>query len=105
MDVMSPGLRTYKQSSLRVAMPQFADLGGNVREIIDVQSAVQGSGHASQLMRSVCLEADRAAKVLVLMPRKFADGLDNGALVMWYQKFGFLIIQVDPCMMARQPRQ
>lgn len=106
MDVVNPGERTHKQASLRVvesdAMPE--DMRGQIREIVSLTSANPRKGHATTLMWTVCHEADQDRTVLILQPKRFADGeLDDEKLVRWYSKFGFRTIQQEPVLMARQP--
>jgi ribosomal protein S18 acetylase RimI-like enzyme len=64
-------------------------------------------GHARWLMCEVCVEADQAGTVLLLEPDPFEDDapLDAGALELFYRRFGFRVIQREPCvLMAREPR-
>ena len=74
----------------------------HLRDVIEVSEVFVPEWHrrkgvASRLMRQVCDDADAHAKVLMLMP----DGDDW--LPAWYAQFGFVAIQNNPVLMARQP--
>ena len=103
---MTPGLREYKQATLRVAVPLGIPehMRHGVREIVAVQTTNPRKGHATHLMHDVCAEADRTGFVLMLQVRPFDDGMDDEQLEEWYAKFGFIEIQHEPVLMARQPR-
>jgi N-acetylglutamate synthase-like GNAT family acetyltransferase len=76
----------------------------SVMEVLGVstQPAHRKEGHASALMREVIRDADKTKTVLILSPRPFGHiGLLN--LRSWYEKFGFVQIQQNPVLMARQP--
>jgi hypothetical protein len=73
-------------------------------EVLDLSSDNPRKGHATALMRHLCLEADGSGKVLILIPKPFADGLTQDQLERWYERFGFVLIQTEPSkLMARQP--
>lgn len=101
---MTPGLRDYKQATLRVAIPECLpeEMREKTREIVSVHSANPRKGHATLLMHQVCAEADRSGMVLILMPAKFDEGMGDEKLQRWYAKFGFALIQETPPLMARQ---
>lgn len=102
---MSPGLRTHKQASLRVAVPQAlpVEMWEPVRELVSIVSHDRGKGHASALLHQVCAEADRAWITLMLHVEPFAEGMTLEQLTCFYCKFGFVKIQDAPCLMARSP--
>lgn len=101
-----PGPRTHKGASLRLVKPQLpAEASDAVRdtvlEVAAVKSANERKGHATALMYQVCAEADRNAKVLMLMVTEEAE-----KLVKWYQRFGFKPTKdaLDtPVVMVRAP--
>ena len=103
---MKPGHRMHKGASLRIVEPQLPDeasdtVRATVLEIAAVQSGNPRKGHATALMYQVCGEADRNAKVLMLMVTENAD-----KLVKWYRKFGFKPTKdaLDtPVVMVRAP--
>ena len=78
-------------------------LPAHLRDVIEVSDVFVPAWHrrkgiASMLLRQVCDDADAHAKVLMLMP-----GGDDW-LTAWYSKFGFVQIQNNPVLMARQPK-
>ena len=103
---MKPGHRMHKGASLRIVAPQLPEeasdtVRATVLEIAAVQSGNPRKGHATALMHQVCGEADRNAKVLMLMVTENAE-----KLVKWYQRFGFLLTKdgLDtPVVMVRAP--
>lgn len=106
-DDMTPGLRTHKQATLRVAVPSGLppEYWEPVREIIGVYSGARRNGHATALMHQVCAEADRATITLMITVKPFADEMNGDQLKRWYGRFGFIEIQAEPCLMARSPQQ
>lgn len=103
---MTPGLRTHKQASLRVAMATVdvePELLETLREIQSVQSGDRGKGHAAALLHQVTAEADRAWISLLITVKAFADGMTDDQLKRFYGKFGFMEIQAEPCLMFRAP--
>jgi hypothetical protein len=102
---MEPGLRTYKQATLRVAVPESLPehMQPHMREILSVRSGSRQKGEASALMYRTCQEADDACVTLILQVAPFESGLTIEQLQKWYEKFGFAVIQTEPAlMMARQ---
>jgi GNAT superfamily N-acetyltransferase len=101
---VTPGPRTHKQASLRVAiatgLPE--DMRSGIREIIDLESKNQGKGHATALMHRVCEEADRTGHILLLMPKAFSEGMTTEQLMGWYGRFGFIAVQQEPVLLVRQ---
>lgn len=110
---MTPGLRSFKSASLRVAVPigivdedagETERMQEGIRELLDVQSGNQRKGHASSLLKSVCTEADVESKVLMVQVNAYSDGMGNEALQKWYARHGFDTIQTEPVLlMARKP--
>ena len=102
---MTPGLRTHKAASLRVAIAEGlpSEMWDVTREIVSVQSTNPRKGDATTLMWSVCAEADRELKTLIIQVRPFSQGMNDDQLKKFYSKFGFEEIQADPCLMARSP--
>lgn len=100
------GLHTHKGASLRIVQPELPDeasdtVRATVLEVVGVQSDNPRKGHATALMYQVTTEADREAKVLMLMVTENAE-----KLVKWYQRFGFLPTKDDlntPVVMVRAP--
>jgi hypothetical protein len=103
MDGMNPGLRVHGGASVRVAIAQGlpVQMWEQTRELIDLQSANRRRGEASALLHTVCAEADRAWLTLLIMPQ---EGDDVDKLRRFYTRFGFVEIQSDPCLMARDPQ-
>lgn len=65
-------------------------------------SSHRGKGYASQIMQRIIDDADRCFRVLMLHPKTYGlTGITN--LITFYQKFGFIVIQDEPVIMARQP--
>lgn len=60
-------------------------------------------GFATELVKSICEEADIEGVVLMLQPKTFGKvGLED--LAPWYERFGFKAIQKKPVvLMARMP--
>ena len=72
---------------------------------LETHADSQNRGYATSLMHQVCREADAARVVLVLWPQPFGDNiaLSKAQLAEWYAKeFGFVEIQPEPLLMARQ---
>jgi predicted GNAT family acetyltransferase len=109
MDGMKPGTRSQGTSTLRLSFNTSvpAHLRGGLLEVSHVHTpaADRGNGQASLLLQKVCAEADRARKVLLVLPKPYDDGpLDQAALIEWYSAFGFDLIQTQPvALMARPP--
>lgn len=100
------GLRGHNGATLRLAiatgLPKH--MQGKVREVVSFQSEHEGQGHASELLKQVCEEADTSAMTLMVSVEPFGDEkLDTEQLKVWYAKHGFIEIQVTPCLMARMP--
>lgn len=85
----------------------------NLREVTKVQTRPdrRRMGDAKWLMCEICVEADRAGKVLFLTIAPFADKpMDERALELFYRTFGFKTLQREAddgtptVIMARAPR-
>lgn len=102
---MSPGLREHKQASLRVAVAECLpeEMRDQTREIVSLACTNPRKGYATTLMWTVCHEADLARITLILQPKSFGDGMDDAKLERFYCKFGFVVIQKEPVLMARSP--
>lgn len=107
---METGTRNVGPASLRVrrtvAVP--VEMRERVREIcqVEVPSPFQNRGLATTLLHKVCREADAANIVLMLWPQPFGDhiSMSSAQLIAWYaNEFGFVQIQPEPALMARQP--
>ncbi len=64
------------------------------------------NGYATELMKSVCEDADLENMVLMLGVRTFdhSSGVGNSKLIEWYKRFGFIVTQKEPIvLMARAP--
>ena len=105
---MEPGWRRHGGARLRIrqsnALP--AELRGATREIhsLETAPAARGQHHATLLLRKVCDAADRAGITLVLWPQPWGDNpsMTRDQLIEWYERrFGFLVVQVEPVLMAR----
>lgn len=64
---------------------------------LDVPEYHRKKGAANKLMDTICEEADKERKVLMLMPA------ENDWLAKWYESHGFEKIQDAPLIMARRP--
>lgn len=99
------GLREHKGATLRLEIPTGLpeEYRTGIREIVGLHSSNPRKGHATTLLLDVCHEADKAGIVLLLLPRKFDEGMDDEKLRAFYAKFGFAEIQQEPVvLMARQ---
>lgn len=109
---MRPGRRELNSASLKIAMPVGLGLPPekleHMREVLELFVPVgdRGKRIATALMNFVCQEADANRITLILTARQFADvlGPDEERLVVWYQRFGFTVLQQMPggTIMARQ---
>lgn len=105
---MKTGTRTLGPASLKLSYSQqvAAHLRGGLREIshLLVKEDRRNQGHASDLMRMICREADENNIMLMLMPQPFdMPELSKAELRDWYsRRFGFTILQETPTIMIRQ---
>lgn len=107
---MKIGIRHYENASCKVsictAIPN--QLRTKTREItsVDVPENLRKQGMATELLRNICDEADANEITLLLFVKPFGEGekMTADQLADWYQnKFGFMVIQPKPMMMARMP--
>ncbi len=65
----------------------------------------RGQGFATELVHSVCREADDANYVVLIHVQPYGEiGMSEAQLAEWYARtFGFAPIQVKPLLMARMP--
>lgn len=104
---MKPGTRQHGPATLKLSHNTSvpAHMRGGLLEVSHVFTPEQhrGQGYASLLMQRVCVEADEAGKVLLLMPKPYdVVAMDRDQLRDWYARFGFVPIQASPLIMARQ---
>lgn len=104
------GFRRVGGASCRLRVPDGMPkhMQDNMREVVEVKTVanLRKRGYATTLMHSVCREADRQGRILLLFPKAFhveeGVGLDDGQLHDWYTRsFGFMPIQANPILMAR----
>lgn len=106
--LMKTGTRTLGPASLKLSFSQQVapHLRGGLREISNllVKEEHRNQGHASDLMRMICREADENNIILMLMPQPFdMPELSKAQLRDWYARsFGFTILQETPTIMIRQ---
>jgi GNAT superfamily N-acetyltransferase len=77
-----------------------------VLEMVRVFTAPNGrkQGFATELVKSICSDADIEGVVLMLSPKTFSTG-GLTDLQAWYERFGFQVIQRKPVvLMARMPQ-
>lgn len=104
---MNIGIRTHNKASLRVEYAEClpAEMRDMTREIIRLYSEDKRKGNATALLHTVCAEADKWWITLLVQPHKFDDGMDDEKLVPFYERFGFVVFQEEPCvLMARSPQ-
>lgn len=61
---------------------------------VETDELFRNQGYATKLLQKVCKVADNDTIVLVLKPEVHS----------FYERFGFVEIQKDPVLMARQPK-
>lgn len=80
------------------------EMRDGIRELSALETPVEHRKHgdASKLLHDVCEEADRQNLVILLHCEPFGD-IELGAsqLQAWYERFGFMVIQDEPKLMAR----
>lgn len=109
---MRIGRRELNTASLRIARPEGLglqlDKTERMREVLEIHVPLMDRNRrlATALLNFVCQEADAHGMTLILTARQFGDtlGPDEDRLVLWYQKFGFTVLQQSPdgTIMARQ---
>lgn len=107
---MTPGLREHRGASLRIAIAECMpeDMRVQMREIVGVKSTNPRKGHATALLHQVCAEADKWWITLFIKVERFDDGaggMDDEQLRKWYGRFDFIVVQDEPCLMARSPQR
>lgn len=102
---MMLGSRRHKSASLRLTVPGClpAEMHNGVREITSLEATERRQGHATELMQSVCNEANHKRMVLLVQPDAYADGLETDALIEFYARLGFVRLQDEPVLMSRPP--
>lgn len=95
----------YKSGPATAQLVQNPELPEGILEVVRVFTPVEHrrKGHASMLMHKITSDADAFGIVLLLRPQSFGE--DSGMdLISFYARFGFITIQREPVLMARQPR-
>lgn len=94
-----------EHSSAEIVATTIAGAEG-VLELVRVWTDPEArkQGFATELLKSICEDADIEGRVLMLNPKTFGRvGLEN--LVPWYERFGFMVIQDKyTVLMARMPQ-
>jgi hypothetical protein len=75
-----------------------------IRELTKLETPVEHrkNGDATALLHAICDEADTQRLVLLLHVEPFGDAdMGSSQLEAWYEKFGFMVIQPEPKLMAR----
>lgn len=88
-----------------VKNPELPPEMDRVRELVRVWTDPEHrkQGFATELVKTVCDEADAEGIVLILQPRPFGHVQGLQALEGWYRRFGFIRTQDNPVLMARAP--
>lgn len=108
---MPIGPRGYHSARLTVAVPVGLPehLQGGIRELLSLEVPVEDrrQGLATTLIERTALEADAAGMILFVHVLPYdAEGFkDVDTLERFYAKFGFVVIQEQPRLMARQPAE
>lgn len=108
MDGLKSAYKNEHASCEVVANPDIpAEMQDGVREIARVWTDAEHrkQGYATELMKQVCEDADVDRKVLILTPRPYDSGagISKDKLIEWYKRFGFVVTQKTPVLMARAP--
>ena len=100
------GARTFGDSALRLqmskAVPEHMRKGTREITSLYTKEESRGKGKASQLLQKVCKEADNVGIVLLIAPKPFDNGLGQQELEDFYSRHGFVRINEEPILMARQ---
>ena len=100
------GQHTNGKSALKITYPIGlpGHMRKNIREVTSLYTGnkFRGKGYASKLLQEVCISADKHAIVLLIAPKPFDNGLDQEQLISFYSRHGFVKIQDNPVLMARQ---
>lgn len=106
---MPVGPRGYHSARLTIALPVGVPehMRGGMRELmsLEVPAEDRRQGLATTLMERTASEADGAGIVLFIHVQPFDEGLTLDQLEAFYAKFGFVVIQERPRLMARQPKR
>jgi GNAT superfamily N-acetyltransferase len=88
-----------------VKNPELPPEMDRVRELVRVWTDTEHrkQGYGTELVQSVCDDADAENVVLILQPRPFGHKHGLTALEGWYRRFGFIRTQDNPVLMARAP--
>lgn len=105
MDGMKKFYQNEYASAEAITNPGLGPKLRDIREIVRVWTDPEHrkQGYATELMKTICEEADLTKTVLMLNPKMFGNpGLKE--LPRWYARFGFMTIQQSPHLMARMPQ-
>lgn len=106
---MTPGPRTHRSASCRIAIAEGLpeEMRKVTRELLEFRSLNPRKGHASALMHQVTAEADRAWITLLIQVRPFHDsGMTQAQLESFYARHSFEKIQDTPVvLMVRSPEK
>jgi GNAT superfamily N-acetyltransferase len=95
-----------EHSSAELVTPTLPQSLSGVLELVRVWTDPDARKHgfATELVKSICDDADIEGVVLMLSPKTFgAVGMTE--LQAWYERFGFQVIQRKPIvLMARMPQ-
>ena len=105
---MEYGFRRVGAASCRLVIPESLPehMQKQVVEIIElfVSKDVRGQGYGRTLMHSICRDADNVNVTLFLKVKPYDSDMGLEELTDWYgMKFGFVVIQAEPRLMARMP--
>lgn len=105
---MPIGPRGFHSARLTIAIPTAVPvhMRARMRELmsLEVPEEDRRQGFATMLLTRTAREADKANTVLLIVVKPYGDGsTDLPALQKFYGKFGFITIQHEPVLMARQP--
>lgn len=107
-DVMRYGIRKYEGASCLVSaclgVPE--KMRKDIREIskLITDPDQRGKGHATQLLKDICADADKRRMILVLTVEPYGDAppMTKNQLAEWYgTTFDFNPIQEKPLILAR----
>lgn len=104
---MKYGVRKFGGASCLIsaclAVPE--KMRKDIREVSKLECVVaeRRQGHATELMRVICKEADAKRMILLLTVGGFGEDppLDAGQLTDWYASFDFNVLQQEPLMLVR----
>lgn len=97
----------YASCAVSVSNDLPEEMRERVREVRKVWTDPdhRKNGYATELMKSVCEDADLENLVLFLGVKTFdnSSGVGHAKLIDWYKRFGFIVTQKEPVLMARAP--